>query len=296
VAVLNTSSLYAAFGGARATGSTLNRRLKIHRAEGGGSDALVVHVQADDASRIETYAESTSDIRFVLLGYWKVGEYVETLAGFTSSQNSTWRNYNLSPHGVAPGQVAEVLMVNRNTWLALTAGVRTLNSNLNRTVQLQRAKGGLFTGYGVETASLFVRAHDNENASIQLWAQNRGEIDFYLVGYWSRAPGTYVEAAADLGPATASGTWQDRNLSGFGVPAGSVVQVTLANRQDGSGTVQGVRGKGSSLNRWIHLQGATSAAEDLATMHVTVDAASVIQRYQQNATYSHTFTLHGWWE
>ena len=58
------------YGGARAKPSSLDRRVLIHEAEGGGLTGGRWSVQSDASSTIEIYEDMTADIRFDLVGYW----------------------------------------------------------------------------------------------------------------------------------------------------------------------------------------------------------------------------------
>ena len=63
------------YGGARANPSSLDRRVLIHEAEGGGLTGGRWSVQSDASSTIEIYEDSTGDIKFALVGYWIVENY-----------------------------------------------------------------------------------------------------------------------------------------------------------------------------------------------------------------------------
>ena len=56
--------------GIRAKGSSLERRFDLQEAEAGGRTFVTVHVKADVNSQVEGYAENTTNVRFILIGYW----------------------------------------------------------------------------------------------------------------------------------------------------------------------------------------------------------------------------------
>ncbi|MFA5293665.1 MAG: endo-1,4-beta-xylanase, partial [Phycisphaerae bacterium] len=68
IAIANIAADSLAIGGVRARGSSLNRYASMHEAEDGGRDFVTMTVQVDPNCEIETYADNTDRIRFVLLG------------------------------------------------------------------------------------------------------------------------------------------------------------------------------------------------------------------------------------
>jgi len=252
----------------------------------------VMHVQADSNSQIEYYAENTSDIRFILLGYWKQGTYVETFDVFTAEADGSWVDYSLDSYGVGAGQVAEIVITNTDGNLEMLTGVRTNGSGLaNRTLDVHEAEDG-----ARDTVTMFVKAGSDANATIETFAEDKSNIDFYLVGYWSTPPGTYTEAEDDLGSASSDQTWEDTDLSSFGVPANAIVQIAMANEFGSSENRIGLREKGSSLDRTLDLHEAEAGGSDLATIHVNAVGSSTIEWYHEDVSESHKFYLMGWWE
>ena len=142
VAITNANPNSELRGGVRAVGSALDRRFDLHEAEGGGVDAVVMHVQADANSQIEYYAENRLYIEFTFLGYWTCANYVETFVSFQASSNDSWENHDLGTYGVGANQVAEVVIANTGAGLDLPGGVRKVGSGLNRILDIHRAEGG----------------------------------------------------------------------------------------------------------------------------------------------------------
>ena len=106
IGLRNDNALNEISGGVRAVGSSLERRFSLHESEGQGKDFHVMHVQSDASSQIQLYAENTSSITFILLGYWTSGTYVERFDTFTAGANTTWQDEDLCAYGVGP-QYAE---------------------------------------------------------------------------------------------------------------------------------------------------------------------------------------------
>lgn len=291
IAILNDDASNERLGGVRAFGSTLDRRINLHKAESGGRDVVVLHVQTDAQSRIEYYAQRVDDISFVLLGYWTGVEYVERFDRFSAGASSSWRDHELAKYGVGALEVAEIVMVNANTSREREAGVRSTSSKFERRFDLHEAESG-----GVDAATLMVTADDSDGARIQVAAEADSDIEFYLTGFWRKPPGSYVESAGiSFDPTGPSDTWTDWDPASRGVPAGSVVQVALANRQSDRESGLGVRRKGSSDARGLVLHEAEAGGEDLAVFHVTVDDSGIAQWWDENAADAHTFEVMGWW-
>ncbi|MBC8433239.1 MAG: hypothetical protein H8D96_15120 [Desulfobacterales bacterium] len=290
VAVINAAGGYEWWGGVRAVGSTLERRLLLHEAESGGVDAVVLHVQADANSQIQCYAQITGDITFVLLGFWTDGTYVERWDLFNAVNPGTWEDRSLAPFGVRADQLAEMTIVNKNDYSPLYGGVRTDGSSLNRKLYLQNAESG-----GVDAAGMMVKAGSTASALIEVWSDWTSEIYFYLAGYWSDPPGTFTEAFTDLGNSTANG-WQEKDLSGFGVPAETVLQIALSNEDLSEENKMGVQRQGSSLSRFIDLHEPEDGGGDIAVMHVNADENSVIKWYHEDCSDPHDYHLLGYWD
>ncbi|MGQ9550918.1 MAG: hypothetical protein ACUVUE_00690 [Candidatus Bathycorpusculaceae bacterium] len=75
VLALNDANSAERYGGARATLSSLDRRVLIHEAEAGGLTGGRFSVQSNGSSTIEIYEDSTGDISFALVGYWIMENY-----------------------------------------------------------------------------------------------------------------------------------------------------------------------------------------------------------------------------
>jgi len=291
VAIVNSKTNRERTGGVRALGSKLNRRLNLHEAENGGVDAVVMHVQADATSQIEYFAQNRNHIKFIFIGYWTCANYVEKLLNFSSSADGSWRNRNLGAYGVGAGQVAELVIANTNDSDEMSGGVRKDGSSLNRTLDIHEAEEG-----GLDMATMFVKAGMDNNAAIKVRAEDKDDITFYLIGYWSTPPGTYTELSNTLGSPTTDQAWEDRDLSGFGVPADAVAQIAIQNKYSSDENQIGIREKGSSLTRTITLQEAESGGSDVATLHVKTDENSIIQWYHEDVSEAHEYRLLGYWE
>ncbi|MCG8404495.1 MAG: hypothetical protein MI923_04770 [Phycisphaerales bacterium] len=289
VAVRNGYSSGERWGGVRAVGSSLNRRILLHEPESGGEDVMVMHVQADTNSQIEHYSDNTSSVDFVILGYWNCGTYREMYNSFKAGGSGSWQEIDLKSY-IGTAEVTEFVIVNNNSSAEREVGLRTRGSSLERRLDLHEAESG-----GDDVASMIVVADSTTNATIEAYAESNTDIDFYLMGYWSDPPGTYTESFDTITSPTTDGTWQDKDLSGFNVPAHAVVDVTPMNQDTSEENYMGVREKGSSLGRTLDLQEPESGGGDFARFHATADANSTIQVYHQDVSDPHSFFLTGFW-
>ena len=148
----------------------------------------------------------------------------------------------------------------------------------------------------MDTASLFVTAGSNSNATIELWSESDAGIVFRLVGYWSNPPRTYTETMVDLGNPSADMTWEKKDLSSHGVPPGAVVQIAMANGSNNAPNLMGLRRAGSSKNRMIPLHKAEAGGYDLGTTHVNADMCWKIDWYGEDVSDDLHFYMLGFWE
>ena len=147
---------------------------------------------------------------------------------------------------------------------------------------------------------MFVKASADDNAAIEIFSGSINNGEFYLMGYWSTPPGTYTELNETLGSPSADQTWEDKDLSGLGVPAEAVTQIAMTNTFNSAENHMGLRQTGSLLQRDINLQEAegvgVSNRSDIATMHVNADENATIQWYHEDVSESHEYRLLGYWE
>jgi len=291
IAIRNDRNTEELYGGVRAVGSSLDRRLPLMEAESNGATALVMHVQADASSQIQHYSDTTTEVDFVLLGYWTSGTYVERFDTFAAGASGSWTDKSLCSYGLRPGYVAEVVMTNDDGLNAREAGLRTKGSSLQRRLNINAVEGG-----GVAPATMLVKTDTSAAARVQVYAQDDADIDFYVVGYWSVAPRAYTELIGDIGNPTASATWQDKDLTARGVPDSAIAEIALSQQYLGDGPQEmGVRANGSSLGRILDLHKAQVGGGNLGRMHVATDAGAVIEFYFEDVAQSHTFYVTGYW-
>jgi len=292
--------------GVRAVGSSVNRSLPIDRTMGAtGDNGYTVHVVADASSRIQACATNNTDVIFYVLGYWTSGTYNELAAvnidpNTGTTNDNTWNAFNLN-NGVGNGHVAEIVLTNFLDTTDYYAGVRPLNSTLNRRVLIHQRQRG---GHGSQ-ATMFVTA-STTNGTIEGFAQVEGAaaaaIDYNLMGYWSVMPTnlTYVDRFASTTVPSLSTTWQTLALDGYGTNRSHVAEILLGNKSHTASNALGIRSSGSSLSRTqsIHTadSGATTTSLNIRRMHVqtSATASSTIEYYAETPSDAEFYLLGSW--
>jgi hypothetical protein len=146
---------------------------------------------------------------------------------------------------------------------------------------------------GVDAVTMMVTTDATSIAEV--FASNAADVDFHVVGYWSTPPGTYTETGGVHGQATDGSTWEQADLTGFGVPADSVAQFVISNEVSNFNRELGVRGVGSGQLRVIDLHKAEAGGSEDASLHVNVDSAARIEWYSASGTSDRYFYPVGWW-
>ena len=289
VVITNKKDKNERWGGVRAVGSVLERRLQLHEAEGRGVDAITMHVQADSASQIEVYSDKDSEVHFVIVGYWTGSSYQEKFQTFDETAAGLWVDENLFDQGIGANQVVEMLLVNVDDSNERQAGVRSRGSTQNRLFTLHEAEGN-----GTDAVSLMVVT--DAASTIQVFSENLGEIEFHVLGSWSDPPGVYTELAAAPLQVTSTSTWEPLELGPLGVPAESVVQLVMANKVENSENFMGTRRVISPLeDRSIQLHEAEAGGGDFVSLHVRVNSASQVEAYANYGNDDSWFYPAGWW-
>jgi hypothetical protein len=275
--------------GLRRVGSSLDRKYTLHEAESDGWDVATMHVQANANSWIQYYGEDDYQNKFYLLGWWSRGTYVEKDELWTTSTKDTWIDKSLSGYGVGANQYCEIMLRNINESSENYAGVRANGSSLDRRIQLHESEGG-----GRDLCTMIVKT--DADAKIEIYAESTSNVGFYLIGYWTTPPGTYTEKWVNIGMPSSDSTWQDKDLSSYGIPANAVVEMILGNVDTGEENWIGVRENGSSRNRLFELHEAEGGGKDLGRMHVTADDNSIIEWYYEDISDGGRFYIAGYWE
>ena len=281
--------------GARAYGSSLDRRFQIRRANGFPLLNIVsLHVQTDSEARLEFRSES-SYVFFAIVGYWTSGTYVETMDSFSASASGSWVDQNLGGYGVSANEVAEIVVGNSDDTDEREGGVRKDGSSVERKLDIRKVNTG---GSGIDSVTLFVQADSSANATIDVYAEDANDVAFTLVGYWSDPPGTFTEMITDVGGPTADNTWEDKDLSSY-LPADVVTasEFVLSHGHATTAALMGVREDGSSIDtRNPTMDSADGGGRDLLRMHVRSSNEIVEVLFQNLALTPFEFYMTGYWE
>lgn len=276
--------------GIRAVGSVLQRRVSLHEAVGGGVEAVTMHVQANDSSEIEIYAEKKRDIVFIIAGYWTGSSYRETFQVFDEAVGGSWANVDLTDQGIGADQVVEILLANTNQANQRMAGIRARASGRNRRFTLHEARDG-----GIDGLSLMVTA--DASSAIEVYSQDVDDVEFYVLGSWISPPGTYREPDPDALQVTSSSAWESLDLSVRGIPADAIVQFAVANRKQNRENLTGLRRVGSSLDeRGFELHEAEDGGGDFVSLHVRLNEASKAEGFAEEENADTLFYPAGWWD
>lgn len=291
IAIVNTSDNRQRFGGVRSAGSSLDRRLQLHEAEGAGNDVVSMLVQVGGSGNIELFADAPNDVDFRLLGYWETGSYIERIDIFASGTNSAWSSYSLATHSVPPGSVTDLAILNLSQNTEFTAGARSRGSTAARLFELHEAEGG-----GRDMLTVTTRASSDASSAIEIFADATGAIDFYLLGYWSVPPGEFTEAFLQVpGSPGSSGAWESLNLQSLGVPGYSIVELALANGEQSAQAVLGARRYRSTLDRQLTLHEAEGGGDDFGVLQVKTDGDARIEWFDSDISNDHRAYVLGWW-
>lgn len=163
--------------GVRTDGSSLDRRIQLHEAEGGGKTHCRMFVLCDASTgKIETYCQDVSDDQvFYIVGYWENVGFTELYTEFSANSSGSFVNEEL----VGAGSIDKVVqIIVMNTYeVAHTAGVREKNSSIDRKIHFHEAEGG-----GVSALDFLVQV-DGSNY-IEVYTDDPW-IEFYNLGYFS---------------------------------------------------------------------------------------------------------------
>ncbi|MCK5591547.1 MAG: hypothetical protein KAI72_06295, partial [Candidatus Pacebacteria bacterium] len=203
----------------------------------------------------------------------------------------TWADKDLSGYSVPANAITEFILAHGDVDAEEEMGVRANGSSLNRYITLQEAEGG-----GYDMTTMLVQADDSSIIEII-----HGDVsithNFYLIGYWTSAPGAYTEKFENFDNSTGADlTWADKDLSGYSVPANATAEFTLGHNLLATEEEMGIRTNGSSLVRYFKNQEAEDGGYSCSRMHVQADASSIIEIIHGDVSDPHNFYLTGYWE
>ena len=287
VAIVNYNDGAEREGGVRSTTSSLGRKFDIAEGHDGGDVFTVMHVKADASSKISCYAENTSDVKFILLGYWENCDYVERYDYISVGSSDKWLTWGLSGYGVEANQVVEMMVYNIDKDNARSGGTRSVGSSLERRFTFGRPRDGGWMG-----TPFMVKV--NSSSQVQVYSDDKSDIKFRLLGYWSEPPADYVEAWTGAGAPAADATWDTLTLSN--VDNNDIVQLLARNNNNTVQRQVGFRPTGSGFTRTFNLKEAGDKGGQVPlSMHMTPNSAHEIDAYAQVVADTYR-TVIGYWD
>jgi hypothetical protein len=209
--------------------------------------------------------------------------WTEAWSSFTPA-GTGWQDYDLYTNNSVPkGAVAYILILNNQAAAALTAGVRTDGSSLDRFIKVHEAEPS-----GNTTIGMWVKS-DTTTGRIQTYASAVITNSFVLAGYLTGVD--FTERFDALAVVNGTAGWRDWDLGAYGVPAGRVVSVAVANHTDGSPINAGVQTKTAGTNpidRYFTFHEAESSSSEVTdcschTVSVKANDSSYVQYYRYSA-------------
>lgn len=291
IAVANSETAAARLLGARTLGSSLNRTIDVNSVKAGTTnwEMYSMHVQTT-SGQIEILAEIASTAKFILLGYWKTGTYIELRSSLrnTPSANSVWEQLDLLTLGVS-GSVAEIVCCNDDTIAERIVGIREIGSSLSRTRTIHEAVNGN-TCYATHVNTSGV------NFTIDTFSSDIADTSINMFGYWSELPAEkYIELVENTIVPSGNAVWQ---AVGFpSVPSGTdiVIENILRNSIVNNNTVIGARKIGSTHIRAFGIAEATDGGTSNLTIN-TQGSLTGIEVFTDDITGSNnSIATQGFW-
>ena len=274
--------------GLRNAGSSLERILDLHEAEGGGYVTARFLVTVDASGNIEYYRNADNNYGIRINGYWTGIEFVETWIELSvlKAEQGIWTNKNLYISDSIPKEaVCHALLTNAATGNEEIVGVRTDGSSLERKIAIHEAEGG-----GINPLSMFVKTSVVDGI-IEVYMEDKDTDRVIIGGYFgSDMDFTELMTSKDV---SASATWEEHDLSGDLDEDGRVTDFLLTNIGLTTWHYLGARIKGSSINRYILEHIAEAGGHTGFGISVKSDANGVVELYCGNADYD-AFYLTGY--
>lgn len=258
IVIYNVEDEYDIKGGVRTDGSTIDRAITLHEAEGGGFTTATMLVKVDeDTGLIETFVHfNIGSLFFFLVGYFVGVDFTEmfTALGWPSWVGSAWEVKDLSPYGVPGDRVVQIMMTSSGAQGDRFTGVREVGSTLERIVILDEAEGDSWGPSGVSHSVVSMMVKTNEAGEIE-WV---GENDYYpnvvhyALGYFSSNV-DFEEGYTSYNPVV-DDVWESIEIIESPEETYNVVSFALTHQDAGKETYVGLRSLGSSQARiiWEH--------------------------------------------
>lgn len=293
IVLSNESSEMPLWAGLRSVDSSLDRRYQIHASSGSNAsvETVCLHVPVSADGEIEFYSDHLSYVVYNVLGIWVGATYVETTGSFNTIADSEWTQQNLDTYGVPEGKIAEVLVSHSGQWVPQSGGMREVGSSIDRLVDLS----SVFTVEdGGSTYCTMLVQTSGANAAIEVYAGDKDEVSFHVVGYWDKPPGSYVELNEVITPDATKDVWKDLDITAYNVPSDSVAEIVMANTDYNSYGELGIRESGSDQERKIRWANAGNPNFCGGRWHTNV-VSDGIQTFHELVSADSYFAAIGYW-
>lgn len=173
--------------------------------------------------------------------------YIEAIHEWQTTSGSSWNVYDLNPYiavasGNNPSIVAEIMISNSGT-LSKFAGIRTLNSSIDRYVDILQRDVANWSG---THHAVTMHVQLSPDHKLECYAEDNNDIRFNLLGYWVGPQ--YIETSGWFNIGVTG--WVPKQLSNYGVP-GNVTAELLAGCYRAGGDYMGARSVGSTTERYF---------------------------------------------
>lgn len=234
--------------GVRTDESVLARFLPVHESEAPSTPSfngyhawVTVHATT---GYIETYCDTTTNVKFYLMGYLTGATYTELFQQIEADSQNAWDNEDVSAY-LPASVVAEIAMVQTaSAWYA-SMGVRTPGSSIERRVVVHECEptdgdNVIYTNFVKVNASQQIELFSQYTASPDRW--------HYILGYFNTDI-DYVEAWTAKAIVN-DAAWEAEDLTSDIDQDGRLVNVCIFNTNGTTGLTMGLRGGDSVLNRY----------------------------------------------
>lgn len=230
--------------GVRTDGSSLERKLALHEAEGGGATTVRLFALVDASTGlIETYQEENTDIIFTIVGYWENVGFTERWDDETPDTSGAWDEEELVDTGAA-SRVCHMLLRNQEADTYNSMGVRNTEFALARTFpRIHEPEGG-----GESLMDMLVKA--DANYKVDFKTDDNANTVITNAGYFGSEL-DFVELFQVI-TNDGDGDWDALDLTPYLDEDGRVCDFLLSHRVIDAEHTLGVRdGDDSTTNRYI---------------------------------------------
>lgn len=274
--------------GVRTDGSSLDRYVQLHEAEGGGVTTCrlfaVCHITT---GLIETYCADVSDDQvFYLLGYWENVGFMERFDDETPVTLGSWSEEALVDSGAA-SRVCHMLLRNQNQDTSVLMGTRNNLSPKARYIVVNEPESN-----GECIMDMMVKADASYKVKLYVGLEtvitNAGyfgsELDFVEL----------FEAVADAGDST----WNSHDISEYLDQDGRITDWLLTHEFEDDPETLGARdGDDTTTNRYILVEeNETSSSVSSTGFGITAKSNASGEVYLYSSTADEEFYLMGYFK